>query len=511
MKLATKISLLAVTIALMLSQLFNYLQLYYNRQWMIQQIRDVYIEMYTDFYDSYRNNINYMLSTYRKNDYKDSGYDKKQEALWLRFRQAYMINCFEEKHAAMYQGEQELVNLTGYDFQVQKLRGNGLLSASQLQKVSSNNIDYDEGWLQWADVIDTENERQILVFLGSLEVEEDEFTLFYCVDLTEMFQSSRQVFLTGLMIALVVSGVTVLLLYFVVRLVLRPLRDLKVAADSIADGNYEKRIPVVRSDEVGQIAKNFNRMAEHVQNHVDSLNRTTSAQKQLIGALAHELKTPMTAMIGAAQTLKNVKVTPEQSERLLSHMESECMRLSRLSLKMQDLTGLYNMEGQSALEQKPTDVEKYLKTVHQLALPLLAQSGISLYMEIKEEPAWNCAHEKSDKIHQKVHIKRMDEDLAISLLLNLIDNARKASSRGGSIFVTAWSDELWVADRGRGIPADEIERITEAFYMVDKSRSRAAGGMGLGLTLCQQIAELHGWKMEIRSVEGEGTTVVVKW
>ena len=506
MKLATKISLLAVTIALVLSQLFNYQQLYRNRQWMIRQTIDVYTELYADFYNSYKSDVQSILGQY----IGENRDDPNRLDSWLRFRQAYMIYSFKDKHAALYQGSQEIANLTEYDFKVQDLQENGWISKSELQTIRDN-MDYGNEWLKWVDVVEVEEDKQLLVFLGNLEVDGTDFTIFYCVDVTEMFRSSREVFLTGLVIALTVSGITVLLLYLMIRLLLRPLHDLQRAADSIADGNYQKRIPVVRGDEVGQIAKNFNRMAEHVQVHVDSLNQTTSAQKQLIGALAHELKTPMTAMIGAAQTLKNVRVTPEQSERLLSHMESECMRLSRLSLKMQDLTGLYNMEEQSALEQKPTDLGKYLETVYQLALPSLKQLDISLQMKIQGEEVWNVERKQMNEKHQENRIKSMDEDLAISLLLNLIDNARKASSIGGNIFVTASETELRVTDQGRGIPAEEIERITEAFYMVDKSRSRAAGGIGLGLTLCQQIAELHGWKLEIHSVEGEGTTVIVKW
>ena len=513
MKLATKISLLAVTIALLLSQLFNYQQLYRSRQWMIRQTIDAYVELYADFYQTYKNNIDYMVNRYEKEMDYLGGQETGEN--WLRFRQAYMEFYFQDTHAALYQEGEEIINLTEYDFQLMQLQGTGWLSGPDLQEICDD-MGCGEEWLQWVDVAPVEDGKQLLVFLGNLPVDGENFHVFYCADITRMFQSSREVFLAGLEIALAVSAITALLLYLAVRWLLRPLHHLQKAADSIADGNYQQRIPAARRDEVGRIAENFNRMAQHIQEHVDSLNqaahsqqRMIDAQKQLIGALAHELKTPMTALIGAAQTLKNVKVTPEQSERLFSYMESECMRLSRLSLKMQDLVGLYYMEEQGGLELNPVRVGNYLEKVYQLALPSLEQNGIFLKLEMKEEAG-------------EAFIKIMDEDLAISFLLNLIDNARKAYLGGGnntekvslkdrSIIVTASRQELCVADQGRGIPAEEIERITEAFYMVDKSRSRAAGGIGLGLTLCQQIAQLHGWRLEIRSVEGEGTEVVVGW
>ena len=98
-----------------------------------------------------------------------------------------------------------------------------------------------------------------------------------------------------------------------------------------------------------------------------------------------------------------------------------------------------------------------------------------------------------------------------TVLLNLIDNARKAIEKGGKITFTGRIEPnafvISVSDNGRGIPAGELERVTEAFYMVDKSRSRAQNGAGLGLALCQRIAELHDTSLEYESELGEGTTV----
>ena len=107
--------------------------------------------------------------------------------------------------------------------------------------------------------------------------------------------------------------------------------------------------------------------------------------------------------------------------------------------------------------------------------------------------------------------KQADEDLLLSLLWNLADNAYKASEIAGSIEIFADEQKIFVQDFGKGIPAREIAHVTEAFYMVDKSRSRKAGGIGLGLALCCQIAEIHGWQLRIESKEGEGTRVSILW
>ena len=103
----------------------------------------------------------------------------------------------------------------------------------------------------------------------------------------------------------------------------------------------------------------------------------------------------------------------------------------------------------------------------------------------------------------------LDRDLFESLLINLIDNAVKAGKEGDSILLEATEGGISVTDHGKGIPEEEISRVTEAFYMVDKSRSKKAGGIGLGLALCSQIAALHHGRLHIESKVGQGTRVSI--
>ena len=96
-------------------------------------------------------------------------------------------------------------------------------------------------------------------------------------------------------------------------------------------------------------------------------------------------------------------------------------------------------------------------------------------------------------------------------MLNLVDNAGKASEEGGKIRITAEDKALTVEDYGCGIAPEDLKRVTEAFYMVDKSRSRKEGGAGLGLALCKEIADLHHWKMSVESEPEKGTRVILSW
>ena len=128
--------------------------------------------------------------------------------------------------------------------------------------------------------------------------------------------------------------------------------------------------------------------------------------------------------------------------------------------------------------------------------PALEQAGVRLTVRAQPVPAL------------------MEPDLMETVFLNLLDNARKAMEGGGDLLLEGLSEEgrpvIRVTDSGKGIPAEELERVTEAFYMVDKSRSRAQGGAGLGLALCRRIVDLHGGTLELESTPGQGTRVTVR-
>ena len=196
----------------------------------------------------------------------------------------------------------------------------------------------------------------------------------------------------------------------------------------------------------------------------------------------------MTSIIGYSDTLLHVKINEEQQKKALTHINNECRRLERLSGKMMNLLELYNND---TIRMEEYPVSRLFAQVAELEKYHLKEKGIYLTM--------SCGDEKLV----------MDVDLMESVLVNLIDNAMKASKEGDTIVVMAEGTSIMVKDSGRGIPAEEIPKITEAFYMVDKSRSKKAGGIGLGLALCSQIIKLHGARLEIKSTLGVGTEIYV--
>ena len=155
---------------------------------------------------------------------------------------------------------------------------------------------------------------------------------------------------------------------------------------------------------------------------------------------------------------------------------------------MMTLIGLYD---EDRIHKEPYPVEKLIQEVADLERYHMQDSGMEL--QIYSESWEYC----------------MDVDLMESLLVNLLDNAIKASEEGSVIELHGEKGCIWVQDHGKGIPKEEIPKITEAFYMVDKSRSRKAGGIGMGLALCQKIAEIHGARLLIESTVGVGTRICV--
>lgn len=266
-----------------------------------------------------------------------------------------------------------------------------------------------------------------------------------------------------------------------------PIRKMSAAAARIAQGNYSERLKVISKDEIGELSKRFNNMAETIEERMAELSNTARQKEDFVSNFAHELKTPLTSVIGYADMIYQKELSREDIKKAAAYIMDEGLRLEALSLKLMDLIVL-NVQD-FVLEELPAD--ELLQNIADTLKPLLLNENIKFKL-----------------IAAKAYIK-VDYDLFKTLLLNLADNAVKAGSTeillAGKVKGERYSVSVY--DNGCGIPADELSRITEAFYMVDKSRSRKQHGAGLGLALASKIAEIHGSKLEFKSEPGKGTKV----
>ena len=276
-------------------------------------------------------------------------------------------------------------------------------------------------------------------------------------------------------------GVSLLLTLFLTG-ALRPLEELKNAAAAISRGELGAKVAVRSSDELGQVGQAFNRMSDQVEQQVEDL-------QLLLGALAHEMKTPMTSVMGYADSLLHVRLPKEAQTAALKRIYESGARMEQLSSRLLSLLGLYENDSIS-FQAVPADA--LFQQVRQDCAPFLEERGVRLLLDCPQPVSFQG-----------------DAALLESLLTNLVQNACRASHPGDPIRLSARPGTLIVADCGCGIPEKDLPHVTKAFYMADRSRSRSQGGSGLGLALCERIAALHGASLTIESREGQGTTVTV--
>lgn len=271
----------------------------------------------------------------------------------------------------------------------------------------------------------------------------------------------------------------------------RPLRRLSQATKEMAAGELSRRVEVQGDDEISWLSRDFNQMADQLEQHVQELTDTARRQEDFLHAFAHETKTPLTAIIGYAELLLSRSAQPQLVQQSAGCIFQEGRRMERLSRKLLDMFVLEKR----GVALRPTEMKEFLEQVSDVLRPTLEQSDV--HLEVSAEPG----------------MADIEPDLMESVCLNLLDNARKAVEKGGQIRLAGCpipgGYRIEVTDNGRGIPPEDLGRITEPFYMADKSRARAQGGAGLGLTVCQQIVTLHGGTLEFESALGRGTQVRV--
>ena len=271
----------------------------------------------------------------------------------------------------------------------------------------------------------------------------------------------------------------------------RPLTALAETARQIAGGDYSMRADVHTGDEIGALAGDFNLMAEAVEARIAELTETAERQRLFIGGVTHEFKTPLTALLLHARMLRRANMTEEERDNSLAHIESQCAWLERL---VQTLLRLITLERD--IERRPCEVDELFDRVRQNTQKSLADRGVTLNVQSNGETL-DC-----------------NADLVQSMLINLVDNAAKAYNAEAAdkrVLLTFSNNTIQVKDFGRGIPKEAMERIFEPFYMVDKSRSKKAGGSGLGLALVKRIANAHDAELIIESNIEKGTTVWVRF
>ncbi|WP_246188146.1 sensor histidine kinase [Paenibacillus tengchongensis] len=332
-------------------------------------------------------------------------------------------------------------------------------------------------------------EVQLIRMSMPLPAPYQQLELTYTRDISGLHRQQRELNRFFVMINWISGPVLALLLFLMIKRLTKPLKELSETTKTIAEGDYSNRVNLHSKDEFGEVAVNFNRMASVVEQRMNELSDMAEEKQRMVDNLAHELRTPLTSMQGFAELLTSANIGREDQMKAGSYIRSETLRLKNLAFKLLDLSVLRH----HPLVLTEVDVARLFETVVQTEQLQLTGNGIPLETDCSIRRVWG------------------DADLLAAYLVNLIDNAIRASAAGSQVRLLAYEQDgeavLEVSDSGSGMTAEQCKQAFEPFYRADPARSRVYGNAGLGLSLCRQIAEAHEARVGLNSVPGEGTTV----
>ena len=348
----------------------------------------------------------------------------------------------------------------------------------------------DTGYSQERLVYMENGKRSVLCVYGIFPAPWQEYGLMYIGSLGGTIQSWRHtkniLFLTGAAVILLMS----FFLYQFLNIIFRPLRQISSASAKIANGDYSSRISVRGKDEISGVAHNFNLMAEQIENQIKQLEETSEQKQQFIDNFSHELRIPLTAVYGYAEYIQKALLSEEERFECTQFIMSECTRLQNMAYQLLDMALLRRDE----MQDRDCSIKE-----------LFAESQKAMHVRVSEKKI------RLDYVIAQNYVIRGNMEQLLILINNLIDNAIKASRQEDEIRICAYSEEsaivMEVEDHGTGMEAEQLSHIKEAFYRVDKARSRAAGGAGLGLAICERIIQIHHAEMSFISEPEAGTIV----
>ena len=391
---------------------------------------------------------------------------------------SYVLYCFRSVSGSseftLYENGEYLSNNTGFAPEV--LLENKTFT-SKYEAVAYRNVSIDD--------------TSYLILGRSMRLGSRDYSLCLVRNISELTQNIASLAVKCIVTSAMIILIAALLMRLIVSRSLKPVKKLKEGASALAHGNYENRIELTGRDELTELAADFNSMADAIEANIAALHDTSmqlreksERQQTFINDLSHEMKTPVTSILLNAEMLLNRKVTPDVLQNALERIYDQGKWLERLSQKLMTLVML-----QGEIELREESAEDLLAAVKASTEDLLQENNITLLIKCSMDTL------------------AMEFDLMRAALVNLVENARRASSPGETILLFAHDNSIEVIDHGKGIPKEEIPRITEPFYMVDRSRSKRSGGSGLGMALVKKIAEAHGAELVIESAENMGTTI----
>ena len=353
------------------------------------------------------------------------------------------------------------------------------------------------------DISDLINVKQNQ-FLSKINKSNDEYYIFISTRLNNnhvliFSKSVNQIYLIRekliklsvvLFIAIIIF--IAIIAYYISKSITRPLVQMQKEMLRVSKGDYNINLKEGKN-EVGLLAQKFNQMSKEIEARDNELIEMLNNKQLFIDNLSHEINTPLTSIIGYSELLQKANCSEDQRIQFLNNIQEEAKRINDIHKKLLFLSYKKNAD----LDMKHNDLNKILEEVKRLLEFKLQQNSINLII-----------NNSIDRIFG-------DETLILMCISNLVTNAIYASPKGSKIFIKGFEQNnriyIQVIDEGQGISKENIEKIIEPFYRVDKARSRKNGGAGLGLSICKSIMELHKGTLMIESKLGEGSCFTLEF
>ena len=321
--------------------------------------------------------------------------------------------------------------------------------------------------------------------------------IVYVIDNKETVQSLNgdlsRIILEAMAVGLIISVLMSLLL---AKTLVTPIQELTHAAERVASGDFDHKLENSAQDEIGVLSQTFNDMAGTLEDTLDDLKKSEQMRKEFVANVSHELRTPITSVKSYSETLlEDPEMDPDMQQKFLNVIVNESDRMSKI---VQDLLTLSRFDaGSIEFEFTTFSFEKSVKDVYS-AMRIEAQKRHHEFTLEFMTPMPNIVGDRG-RIEQ--------------VLINMVSNAIKYTKDGGRIRMTAGEKDgqVWctVRDNGIGIPKQDVDRVFDRFYRVDKARSRESGGTGLGLSIANEIVMRHNGVLNLESKMGKGTVITV--
>lgn len=378
-------------------------------------------------------------------------------------------------------------NFTALEYQIKSALDTSIadLQISPITEKAVSSLENNQCLMQY----ENKNGKLLLNITSTVSLDNARYSVVCTSDFTELNSYCAETWQQYRIAVLLISVFCAVILFVLAKKITKPLIRLSKATEEISNGNYGLRIEAKTDDEVGKLTDNFNEMSTVVAKSLEAIQHECDKRDAFVANFTHEIKTPITSIIGYSDMLATYPLTDAERKTAAASVYREGKRLEKMSLQLLDIF-VTNENPPQLTAVNLRSISTHLNSIMNFESQ---KYGVSLTVDLPDA------------------LVLANEELLLSLLYNLIDNAFKASEINSAVVVKAEQTDgsitIFIADTGHGISKEHISRITEPFYREDKSRSRKNGGAGLGLTLCCEICNLHGTELKFESEQGRGTKV----